>query len=173
MTNKININTKVVIKKDYNSNLSYDIRNQNIGYLLTELDLYCEIKNNSFVNIIKELQATNAYNNNYTDKLIINAVGYSQSDWQEYTLHYNKDEINKAYLKQLIKLLKKSFTHLNDYIAYVNELVTVDNKTYSSVNTECFGFCVNQTEFPESESIIKEFNEQFGIKYDTIEYIIS
>ena len=104
---------------------------ENICDLLTELNLYCEIKNNSFVNIIEELQTTKNNSNNYTDRLIINAVGYCQSDWQEYTLHYNKDEVNKAYLKQLIKLLEKSFTHFNDYIAYVNELVTIDNKTYN------------------------------------------
>jgi len=173
MQNKINTTTKVVIKEDYNSDLCYDIMNENICYLLTELDLYCEIKNNSFVNIIEELQTSKNYNNNYKDKKIVNAIGYSQSDWQEYTLYYNKDNVNKSYLKQLIKLLEKSFTHLNNYIAYVNELVTIDNKTYSSETTECFGFCVNKIEFPESENIIKEFDEQFDIKYDIIECRIS
>lgn len=173
MKNKINTTTKVVIKKDYNTNLCYDIWNEDISYLLTKLDLCCEIKNNSFVNIIEELQTTKNYSNNYKDNLIVNAVGYSQSDWQKYTIYYNKDDVNKSYLKQLIKLLEKSFTHLNDYIAYVDELVTIDNKTYSSESTEYLGFCVNQIEFPQSENIIKEFKEQYGIEYDIIECTIN
>ena len=167
----MNTKTKITIENDYNSTLSYELSKGNIKYLLTKLDLYCEIINNSFINIVEELQTTNSYNckSDYIDKLIVNATGYSQGDCQEYTLYYNKKETNKDYLKQLVGLLEKSFTHQNDYIAYVSELIEIDNKFYSSENTDCFGFCVNDIEFPEKENVIKEFKDQFGVEYDIIE----
>ena len=170
----MNTKIKVTINNDYDSDLAYNIRNEDIRYLLTELDIYCEVSNNSFINIVQELQTTITYNckSDYKDKLIVNATGYSQGDWQEYILYYNKKETNKGYLKQLVNLLEKSFTHQNNYIAYTNELVEIENKFYSGENTECFGFCVNEIEFPKSENVIKEFKDQFGIEYDIIECII-
>ena len=163
--------TKITIENDYNGTLSYELSNENIEYLLTKLDLYCEVSNNRLINIVEDLQKTTSYNckSDYTDKLIVNATGYNQSDWQKYILYYNKKETNKDYLKQLVDLLEKSFTHQNNYIAYITELIEIDNKFYSNENTECFGFCINEIEFPESENVIKEFNDQFGIEYDIIE----
>lgn len=161
--------TKVTIENDYNSNLSYDMRNDDISYLLTELDLFCDIRNNNYINIVSELQYTTKYKDDYKNKIVVEAKGYSQSEWQYYTLYYNKDTINKKLLKQLINTLEKTFTHQNDYIATKTEVVIIDDKKFESEPIDYTGLYVSHIEFPTNDDIIKEYINQYGKDYNTIE----
>jgi len=159
---------KIEIENDYSSTLSYDFRNEEISYLLEELDLHCEISNNRMINIVDELNKNKTYKEDYTTKTVVNAEGYCQSDWQTYKLYHNKD-IDSNLLSQLIILLERSFTHQNDYFVTKKEVVTIKGKEYETIE-DYTSFCINHIEFPEDNDIIKAYIEYHGKDYD--EYII-
>ena len=157
---------KIEITNDYNSELSYDIRNENIRYLLTELDLYCEVSNTNYINIVEDLKSYSSNKEDYNTFTTVEAIGYSQGECQRYKLYYNKD-INKQYLKQLVTLLERSFTHQNDYFCTKKEILLLDGKEYETT-LDYTSFCINTIEFPEAKDIIKEYTEQYGEDYDKI-----
>lgn len=167
MSNKTQI--KLTIENDYNSNLSHQLKTESIQNLLTELDLFCEVSNHNFYNIIKELQPNKTYKDDYKDSLIVNAKGYYQGDWQEYKIFYNKKDTNIKTLNCLVDELEKSFTHEHDYIAKVNELIIINDKTYIGNNAEYYSFYINDIEFPNQNDVLNEFNYIYGIKYDILE----
>ena len=104
------------ITNDIYSTLSYDMFIEDITYLVNELNLFCKIANNSMVNNVEDKKLYLSSESEYTDKLIVEAKGYSQGDWQEFTLYYNeadlKDKQKKAYFESLVTQLERSFTHL-------------------------------------------------------------
>lgn len=159
----------VTIMNDYNSSLSYELRNENIEYLLSQLDLYCEVSNSNFINMVEQLQQNETYKDNYKDILTVNTTGYSQRDWQEYKLYYNKKNTDINTLNRLVNELEKSFTHQNDYFVTKYEEVTINNKVYKSEPIDYNSFCITNIEFPDDDDIIKEYINRFGIDYDNIE----
>ena len=169
--------TLVKITPDHNSTASYDAFKADINCLANELNIFCEIKNNDFINIIEEQKRYVTEKDEYTDSIVIDATGYSQSDWQTYTIHYNKKEIEgeikKAYFYALIKELKRSFTHFNDYFCEKFEYIETKKGKLAVVN-EPYDFvtiCVDTVEFPTKENIETEYLEIYGKDFDKIEIL--
>jgi hypothetical protein len=165
----MNTKIKIEIDRDYYSTLSYDFWNDDIRYILEQLDLHCEISNNHLINIVNDLNKNKTYKDDYNTKTIVNATGYCQSDWQTYKLYYNKD-IDSDLLSQLIKLLERSFTHQNDYIVTKKEVIIIKGKEYETIE-DYTSFCINHIEFPEDDDIIKEYIAIYGKDYN--EYVIN
>ena len=157
--------TIIEISKDYNSDFCYQRKIEDINYLVNELDIFCESRNSDYTNIIEE-EKTYKHQHYYKNKIIINAKGYSQSDWQDYTLYYNDSELNtsqkKLYFSRLVKHLKETFTHQNDYIVTKHEQTEIDGKIFNSEPFDYTNFCIDYIEFPNNEDIIKEYIEIYG-----------
>ena len=159
--------TIIEINKDYQSNLSYDIFKEEINYLVNEIDVFCEVKNDKYTNIVEEEKNYLGYKEDYKNKTIVNAIGYSQGEWQEYILYHNLDE-NNDILKTLIEELKKSFTHFNDYIVEKYEQEEINGKKFNSDTFDYTSFYIRHIEFPKKEDILKEYLEIYGKDYDEV-----
>jgi hypothetical protein len=160
---------KIEIEKDYNNNLSYDLRNEGLSYLLSELSIYCEIANSNFINIVEDFNHTTTYKEDYKNTIQIEATGYSQNEWQTYSLFYNKEDIKtkekKEYFKQLLTLLERSFTHQNDYQVTKKEIIVNNGKEYESI-IDYTNFAITNIEFPDEDDIIRDYTSQYGKDYD-------
>lgn len=158
----------VKIEQDYVSPLSIELRNEDVEYLVNEeISIFCEIANNKFVNFVEKLQHEKTSKEDFKNSVTVEAKGYSQGVWQRYTIYHNLEDDNK-YLNQLADVLKKSFTHQNDYDVATYESIERDGKTYLSIPQHEGMFCITDIEFPEKEDVIKAYNEQFGGDYDEI-----
>lgn len=164
----MNTQIKISIENDYNSENSFDYWNNEIENVLTELDLYCEVKNSRFINPLENNNKTKD-KKDYKNKFFIDAFGYSQSDWQTYSIYYNRKDTNLNYFNELINLLKKSFTHKNDYIITKTEVVTINNKTFESDAIDYTTFSITDIEFPDANEIEKCYIEWYGKDFDIIE----
>lgn len=160
--------TKTVIRisNDYHSQLSYDIWREDIAMIVNEYaDVRCDVANDRLINPIEESQ-------NYVPsvdqdcQIKVTAKGYSQGDWQEYTIHYFAKD--KKYVEQLAELLERSFTHQNDYQVERFERTEINGKTFDAAPHDYTTISVNWEEFPEEEEIKKAYDEQYGEDYDEI-----
>ena len=159
---------KIEITKDHHSDNSYRNYIDNLNYVVSEIDCFCEITNNNYINIIEQEKRYNSNKDDYKNYFIVEAIGYSQGDWQRYKVYYNKDSNNieqKNNIKDLKKLLSQSFTHKNDYSVTKKEIITIKNKEYETI-IDCTGFCIDHIEFPDEKDIITEYNSIYGIDYD-------
>ena len=159
---------KIEISKDCYSDNSYRNYIDDINYVVNEIDCFCEIANNNYINIIEQEKRYNSNKDDYKNYFIIEAIGYSQGDWQRYKVYYNKDSNNveqQNNIKDLKKLLSQSFTHKNDYSVVKKELITVNGKEFES-EIESTSFCINYIEFPDNKDIINEYNCIYGIDYN-------
>lgn len=154
--------TLIEITTDYNSTDSYDYRNEQISEILRENNVYCEVKNNRFTNPVKSTGEKTDYKN----KIIIDAIGYSQSDWQAYVLRYNK--MNDS-IKYLIQLLERSFTHQNDYFVQKFEVTNIKGKQFKSEAIDITTFGISDIEFPDENEVLKAYNDIYGKDYDIFE----
>jgi hypothetical protein len=166
--------TLLKISKDNFSNLSYDMFIEDVNYLVNELNVHCEVKNNNYINIVEQQKRYSSNSDEYNKHVVIEARGYSQSDWQTYVLYYNEDELNtpmhKSYFESLVKQLKRSFTHFNEYYCEKFEYIESNGKQY--IENESFDstvFCIDTIEFPSEEDVKQEYIGIYGIDYDTIE----
>jgi len=165
--------TVLRITKDYYSSLSYEDFREEINYLVNELNIFCEIKNNNYINIIEEQKNYSSSIEEYKNKISISAIGYCQSEWQEYTLYYNETELNtpqmKMYFSSLLDQLQKSFTHFNDYFCEKYERTEIDGKTFNSEPFDYTSFYIRYIEFPSKEDIIEEYMAIYGEDFDILE----
>ena len=164
--------TILKITQEYNSNLSYQYFTDEINYLVNNIDIFCEVKNDNFINIVEQEKNYNSSKEQYKNKTILEASGYSQSEWQTYVLYHNLEETNKD-LICLCNELKKSFTHFNDYSAEIIKRTEIDGIIYESKNIDSFSFCIRYIEFPDKKDILGAYNNEFGINYDNYEIDIN
>ena len=166
--------TIIEISNDYNSDFCYQTKVEDINYLVNELDVFCELRNTNYINIIEQEKRYNSEKEDYKNKIIINAKGYSQSDWQDYILYYNENELStpqkRMYFSNLVKHLEREFTHQNDYIAKKYEQTKIDGKIFNSEPFDYTCFYIDDIEFPNNEDIIKEYIALYGEDFD--EFII-
>lgn len=170
--------TLLRISKDNFSNLSYDMFTEDVNFLVNELNVHCEVRNKRDANIVNDMKNYQSSIEDYNNHVVIEARGYSQSDWQTYILYYNDNELNtpmyKSYFESLVKQLKRSFTHFNDYFCEKFEYIESNGKRY--IENESFdftGFCIDNIEFPSEEDIKEEYIAMYGIDFDTIEININ
>ena len=159
---------KIEIENDYYSDSSYRNYVDDINYLVNEIDCFSEIENNNYINVIEQEKIYNSNKDDYKNYFIVEAIGYSQGDWQRYKVYYNKDSNNveqKNNIKDLKKLLSQSFTHKNDYSVTKKEIITIKGKEYETIE-DFTSFPITHIEFPDEEDIIKEYNSVYGIDYD-------
>jgi len=169
--------TLLKITKDYYSESSYENFKNDVNYLVNELRVYCSVANNSFNNIVEDGKKykTLSYGD-FSNKIEIEAKGYSQCEWQLYILSYNEDELNtpqkRMYFSSLVKQLERSFTHFNDYFCEKFEYTEIEGKKFiSSESYDSVGFGISHIEFPEIEDVKKEYDNIYGVDYDYIEIL--
>tara|TARA_B110000211_G_C13857490_1_gene454980 strand:+ start:214 stop:729 length:516 start_codon:yes stop_codon:yes gene_type:complete len=166
--------TIIEISTDHNSDFCYQRKIEDINYLVNELNVFCESRNSGYTNIIEEEKTYNSEKQDYKNKIIISAKGYSQSDWQDYTLYYNENELStpqkRMYFSRLVKHLEETFTHQNDYIVTKYEQTEIGGKIFNSEPFDYTNFCIDCIEFPNNEDIIKEYIDIYG--EDFSEFII-
>ena len=164
------MNTIIEISKDYDSDFCYQTKVEDINYLVNELDVFCELRNSNYINIIEQEKRYNSEKEDYKNKIIINAKGYSQSEWQDYILYYNENELStpqkRMYFSNLVKHLEREFTHQNDYIAKKYEQTKIDGKIFNSEPFDYTCFYIDDIEFPNNEDIIKEYIGLYGEDFD-------
>ncbi len=158
--------TIIKITNDYNSQLSYDERNEDINCIVNDgLDCFCEVRNNEFTNIVEEQKNYFSVKEDYKNKTIVEAKGYSQGEWQTYILYHNVEEDDND-LQWLIEELKKSFTHMNDYWVEKFEQTEINGKKFNAEPHDYTSFCIRHIEFPEKEDVLKEYVEIYGEDFD-------
>jgi hypothetical protein len=161
--------TIVKISNDYGFSFAHESKVEDINYLANEINVFCEIKNHNYTNIVEREKRYHSEKEDYKNKVIINAKGYSQSDWQDYVLYYNEEEIttpqDKACFNALVIHLKRTFTHQNDYIAESFDQIEIDGKIFKSDPYNRDHFCIDHIEFPSDEEISNEFTSIYGDDY--------
>ena len=167
-----NLEKKILLKieADYFSGSAHDLYMEEINELINEINIFCVVKNNRYNNIVEDLKKYSSEIEDFTKNVLVNAKGYSQGDWQTYIIYYNDYSDS---LDRLIKILKKTFTHKNDYFVNKYEVVTVDGEEYTSAVVDSTSFSIIDIEFPETEDIIAEYNFMYGADYDKIEVEIN
>ena len=166
--------TIIKINNDYYSYLAYQSKVDDINYIVNEINVLCETTNNKYINLIEQEKRYSSEKEDYKNKIIIEAIGYCQSEWQTYTLYYNEKELktpmHKMYFSDLIQHLERSFTHNNDYSVEKYEQTKIDGKIFNAEPHDYTSFSIVHTEFPDDNDIIKEYKSIYGKDYDT--YII-
>ena len=168
--------TLIKIEKDNYSNLAYEQKIEDINLIVNEIDVFCIIKNNDFENIVNNQRRYSTHKEGYNECISISAVGYSQSEWQDYVLYYNIDKEDKkqvAYLASLVQHLERSFTHNNNYIASKINYVTIEGKTFETAAEDYSGFCIPWCEFPSEDEVLNSYLEIYGEDYDKAEININ
>jgi hypothetical protein len=160
--------TVIRISTDYQNDGAYrDFQNE-INYLVNdEVDCFCDVANDRFVNIVEEQKRYKSSKEDYKNTTVVEAIGYSQGDWQSYTIHHNLEQDDKR-LEWLIDELKKSFTHMNDYIVEKFEREEINGKNFDAEPHDYTTFCIRHTEFPDKEDVLKEYNSIWGEDYDEV-----
>ena len=167
-----NLEKKILLKieADYFSGSAHDLYMEEINELINEINIFCVVKNNRYNNIVEDLKKYSSEIEDFTKNVLVNAKGYSQGDWQTYIIYYNDYSDS---LDRLIKILKKTFTHKNDYWVNKYEVITVDGEEYTSDVIDSTSFSIIDIEFPETEDIIAEYNFMYGADYDKVEVEIN
>jgi len=162
--------TIIKITNDYNAQLSWESRNEDINYIVNEeVKCFCEVRNDRLINIVEQEKNYFSAKEEYKNRTVIEATGYSQGDWQTYVLYHNLDDDNK-HIIDLVDLLEKSFTHLNDYWVEKFEQTEIDGKKFNAEPHDHTSFCIRHIEFPDKEDVLKGYIEIYGEDFD--EYII-
>lgn len=158
--------TVIRITNDYQSALSYELRNEDIEYLLNELGdtVHVEISNSDYFNPAK----TDGDPEDFAKVKTIVARGYCKGDWQEYTVYYSCEDDNQ-YLQQLVQHLERTFTHQNNYWVEKFERATIDGKTFDANPHDYTSFCVTHIEFPSEDDVLKEYVDIYGKDFDEYE----
>ena len=163
--------TIIKISKEYYSDLAYQTKVDDINMIANEINVLCETKNNSYINLIEQEKRYSSEKEDYKNKIIIEAKGYSQGEWQTYTLYYNEKELktnlHRMYFSDLIQHLERSFTHNNDYSVEKYEQTKIDGVVFNSEPHDYTSFSIVHTEFPEDNDIIEEYKTIYGIDYNT------
>lgn len=158
--------TVIRITNDYNSNEAYEDFINSVSSLLEEAPkVFCEVSNDQFQNNVERLKNYHSDPSEFRNKTTFTAKGYSQGDWQTFTLYHNCKEDNQ-YFSALVEELKKSFTHMNDYFVEKFERAEIDGKTFDAEPYDYTGFSIRHIEFPESEDVKEAYIECYGGDFD-------
>ena len=156
---------KIEVNHNYDCGFAFEIYKEDLLSCARDLDIIVKNKNSrNFANILKDWDQVVSMDYKY--KKTIGCTGYSQSDWDTYTIYYK--EWNEQ-TQLLADLLERLFTHKNDYSVNVMEYLS----TGHSKMIHCFVLSITDIEFPEHEDIKEEIDECLydeGIKYDEIVY---
>ena len=119
-------NEKIGIKisQDCYGETSYNNYIEDINYLVNELDVFCDIANDNFENIVENEKMYESKPTDYLHKTVVEAKGYYQREWQVYTIYHSEP------IDSLIKQLQRSFTHFNDYIVEKYEYIEILFNSY-------------------------------------------
>ena len=156
------------ISRDYNSQLSDDIWNEDLNEYIQSLDVFIETNNRQFsIDTIRNQRKTidefDITNEGDAQCISLDAKGYVQSEWESYWVYY---KCTDKEVSPLIEHLKKTFTHRNDYLLEnVEELIT----GHSKVVDRCV-INVDYPEFPELKDIVKVIEDNLA-KYDEYKLI--
>lgn len=163
--------TLIVIENDYFGDDAELETTEDINNLVNELDVFCELKNGEYINIVEQEKRYSSSKGDYKKSIQIEAKGYSQGEWQTYTLYYKLDgsKKQKTYLESLIQHLERSFTHDHNYCVNKYEVVTIDGKEFKGESEDYTTFCITNIEFPEEEDVKAEYLSIYGEDYDKIE----
>jgi Lhr-like helicase len=167
--------TLIVIENDiYGENAEQETA-EDINYLVNELNVFCELKNSNYINIVEQEKRYSSSKEDYKKSIQIEAKGYCQSDWQTYTLYYklNGSKQHKAYLKSLIQHLERSFTHKNNYCVNKYDVVTIDGKEFKGESEDHTTFSITNVEFPKVEDVKAEYLSIYGEDFDKIQININ
>ena len=165
--------TLVRITEDFDTSIAWEMKTEDINYLVNELDVYCDISNDNYLNLVEQEKRYYSEKEDYSNSVTIEAKGYSQGDWQEYTLYYNEGDFDtlqqRAYFDSLIEHLKRTFTHQSQFNVEKIEVIIKDDKTFYSEPFDHTSLCIDYIEFPEEDDIKEAYINMFGEDYDIIE----
>lgn len=156
--------TVIRITENVMSNEAYINWREDIDYIVAEIDVDCRISNHRLNNPIGTDDSPL-----FKHTTIVEARGYSQSDWQTYTLRHRGLESEKELIDELIALLKKTFTHKNNYFVEKFERTETDGKVFNSKPHDFTSFAITDIEFPNVEDIINVYINIYGEDYDEVE----
>lgn len=155
---------KLEVNHDYDSGFAYELYKEDLLNCAEDLDIIVKNENWRIANVLKDWDQVVSMDYKYKKAII--CKGYSQGDWDTYTIYYK--EWNEQ-TQLLADLLERLFTHKNDYYVNVIEyLITGHRKIIHG-----FGFSITDIEFPEHKDINEQIDECLyneGIKYDEIVY---
>ena len=155
---------ELVVEEDYNSGFAFDLYKEDVLNCAEDLDIIVKNKNTQYSHILKDHDKVVSMDYKY--KKNIECIGYSQGEWDTYTIYY-KEWNDQTQL--LADLLKNIFTHKNDYSVYVNEIIDHEH----SKLVDRFGFSITDQEFPDHDRIRKEIEQyslDFSLKFNKIVY---
>jgi len=159
--------TIIEIKNNYDGDGAYHEFIDEVSFFVNEIELHCEVSNDRFTNIVEQQKNYFTDKSKFKHKTVVEAKGYSQGDWEEYTIFHNEPK-DSTMLQGLVDELEKTFTHMNDYVAEVYEQTEVDGKIFNAEPHEHIYFSIRHTEFPEKDDVLSEFDSLFGLEYDEI-----
>ena len=158
---------QLVVSDDYNSGLSYAIYKEDLEICAEDLDIIVKNQNYKNNNVLKDYDRSVSMDYKY--KKTIECTGYSQGDWDTYTIYY---KVWNDQTQLLAELLSQLYTHKHDYLVEVNEILDHDH----SKKIEFFGITINDVEFPDNERIREEIVEyclDHDIKFNNIVYNVN
>ena len=149
--------TIIKVNPDYNSSLAWELYKEFLQTISEDQDIHVTNKNSNYLNVLP----TDGDEDDYINTITIECTGYVQSEWDTYTIWYNKltDDI-----KLLAEELKKVFIHKSEY--YLQEIEELDSGHSKVIDT--YGLIISDVEFPDEEDIEKEIKEQYNLKYDEL-----
>lgn len=169
-----NLKTIIRISIDYVSHFAYESKIEDINYLVNEINVFCEIKNRDYTNLIEQEKRYHSEKEDYKNKIIVNAKGYSQSDWQVYVLYYNEKELktpkDRMCFSDIVKHLERTFTHQNSFFVEKFDKTEINGKAFNSDPYDYTSFAIDHIEFPNDDDILKEYTSIYGEDFD--EFII-
>lgn len=149
------------VSNDYDSGYAHEIYREQLMELSEDLDIAVHNSNRRMGSILPNKKT---YTDGYVQSIVVGCTGYSQSEWDEYTIHYN---VMTADLSMLIEDLEKLFTHKHDYM--VKEIEILDSG--HELGLETYVINISHIEFPDKKDVLEAIEDQ-GIEFDNIKFNI-
>tara|TARA_R110000744_G_scaffold2511_1_gene10019 strand:- start:234 stop:737 length:504 start_codon:yes stop_codon:yes gene_type:complete len=142
---------------------SWDMYKEDIKCLAEDLDISVNNGNIKMENILKQKENIGG---NYSNHIIVDCIGYSQGDWDSYAISYNIE--NQKEVDEIVKELKKLFTHKNDYCVNKYDVITIDGEEFKGEVYDYTWFSIMHIEFPSEKEVINYYSENYGKDYNEI-----
>ena len=143
----------VILINDYDSVFSWYMYLDYVRDLASEIDIAVHNRNRSMSNILPSKKIDT---DGYHKSCIVGCTGYSQSEWDDYTIYYNEESKELELLKEQISM---AFTHKHDYCI---EAIETLESGHSMVIDYCI-VSIDWIEFPD-ENDIKDVVRESGIQ---------
>lgn len=162
--------TVIRITNNYQSDDAHREWKEDISYFVNEelKPLQAVTGNNRFQNVVEDVKDYSVEESELENVSTVVAKGYVQGDWQEYTIYHNQDREDEKFVK-FLELLKRSFTHKNDYWVEKFERTGIDGKTFDAQPHDHTSFSITHIEFPSEEDVLKEYQDIYGKDFDEYE----